>query len=72
MTEPSVIEIDGLYYFVSGAKSVHELGDFGEGRYARALSEEEIEELPFSFLFTGIAEVFQDSYFSIQFVQSHI
>ena len=63
MTEPSVVEIDGLYYLVSGSKSVHELQNFGEGKYARKLSEEEIEELPISFLFTGTAEDFQDSYF---------
>ena len=54
---------DEVYYLISGSNFVFKLGDLGNGSYAQVLTEQEINELPESILYTGTEENFKGSYF---------
>ena len=63
IAEPTIMRYDEVYYLISGSNFVFKLGDLGNGSYAEVLTEEDINALPESILYTGTEENFQGSYF---------
>ena len=58
--EPTVVTYDGSYYLISGNDIIFKIGDDGCGKFATALSKEEIDLLPESIMYTGEEESFKE------------